>query len=168
MSLAKDPPTLSNLTGIVVKKILTLAFCFAVVSVAAPSALACEGKDKSVQAKSEITKVSVDELAAKLKTNTQGKVAVTVLDVNSSKTRQKHGVIPGAVLLGAYDEFEMSALPADKNAELVFYCAAQQCGASKKAAKRALQAGYTNVGVLPAGIKGWVKANQKAIKPANT
>jgi rhodanese-related sulfurtransferase len=150
------------------KAILSVAFAFAATALVSPQVLACEGKDATIQAKAQINKVSVEDLAAKLKKNTQDKKVVTVLDVNSDKTRTKHGVIPGATLLGAYDTYKMSALPADKNSELVFYCASTQCGASKKAAKRALQAGYTNVGVLPAGIKGWVEAKQKAAKPTNS
>jgi rhodanese-related sulfurtransferase len=82
------------------------------------------------------------------------KTKVTVLDVNSEDTRKSHGTIPGAVLLTSYEDYAMSELPTDKESKLVFYCASTRCGASKKAATRALHECYTDVAVLPVGIKG--------------
>jgi rhodanese-related sulfurtransferase len=40
-----------------------------------------------------------------------------------------------------------------------------QCGASHVAAERAIEAGYSDVAVLPDGIKGWKQAGQ-ATTPA--
>ena len=83
------------------------------------------------------------------------------VDANGERTRQRMGVIPGAVLLSDSDTFTPAELPADKGKTLVFYCANTNCGASHEAASKALTAGYTNVKVLPDGIAGWVKAGKK-------
>jgi rhodanese-related sulfurtransferase len=84
--------------------------------------------------------------------------AAAVVDANTVTTREKHGVIPGAILLSSHDAYEVSALPTDTNRPLVFYCANERCGASHVAAKRAKDAGYSQVSVMPAGIAGWAKA----------
>ena len=85
------------------------------------------------------------------------------------ETRETFGTIPGAVLLTSYSEYKLTELPKDKKSDLVFYCANNKCGASKMAAKRALEAGYKSVSVLPAGIMGWKDAGQKvsALKGAS-
>lgn len=48
---------------------------------------------------------------------------VHIYDANVETTRAKFGVIPGAVLLNSDDNYDLSVLPADKSAKLVFYCA---------------------------------------------
>ena len=100
--------------------------------------------------------VTVDELDSSLAKN-----ECQPVDANGERTRQKMGVIPGAVLLSDSDDFMPSELPADKTKPLVFYCANTSCGASHNAAEKAITAGYTNVKVLPEGIAGWVKAGKK-------
>lgn len=90
---------------------------------------------------------------------------VSVYDVNPAELRAKEGVIPGAILLGSSSEYDVSLLPGDKNEKLVFYCANTRCTASHRAAERALGAGYTDVNVLPAGIKGWKEAGKATSKP---
>jgi rhodanese-related sulfurtransferase len=87
----------------------------------------------------------------------------TLVDVNGAETRAKLGVVPGAVLLSG-TEFDAKELPADKQQPLVFYCASLQCGASHKAAERAVATGWTDVAVMPEGIKGWVDAGQPTQK----
>ncbi len=87
--------------------------------------------------------------------------ACTPVDANGERTREKLGVIPGAVLLSDSELFSTSELPPDKAKPLVFYCANESCGASHEAAARALTAGYQNVKVLPDGIAGWAKAGKK-------
>jgi len=42
-----------------------------------------------------------------------------------------------------------------KNEEIVTYCASFDCSASKKAAEKLVQAGYTNVSAYEGGIKDW-------------
>jgi hypothetical protein len=47
---------------------------------------------------------------------------VTAIDCNGDKTRQKHGIVPGAVLITDEETFAPSDLPADKTRKLAFYC----------------------------------------------
>jgi len=108
------------------------------------------------EAEVKVPTVSIDELDAAL-----AKSECQPVDANGDRTRQKMGVIPGAVLLSDSDTFTVSELPADKAKPLVFYCANTHCGASHEAAAKAITAGYTNVKVLPDGIAGWVKAGKK-------
>ena len=98
---------------------------------------------------------------AQLRQWQETKVAHTVVDVNGAATRKKHGVIPGAVLLSSASRFELRELPANRNEKLVFYCASTSCTAGETAAIRAMQAGFTDVNVLPVGITGWKAAGQK-------
>jgi len=109
----------------------------------------------------QVNKVSASTVAAMLKDAESYGTAIFIYDVNSEKTRQKMGVVPGARLLASSVRYEVSELPEDKSAGLVFYCANTMCGASKEAAKRAIQAGYSNVAVMPEGIKGWRDAGLK-------
>jgi rhodanese-related sulfurtransferase len=82
-----------------------------------------------------------------------------ILDANDAETRKEYGVVPGAVLLTG-KEYPVSVLPAAKTDKLVFYCGGVQCRASDKAAARAASAGYSNVSVMRAGIRGWKDAGQ--------
>jgi len=117
---------------------------------AAPSAPAEEKK---------IAEVSVSDVERFVKDK-----SATILDANDADTRKEYGVVPGAVLL-AGKEYPLSTLPASKTDKLVFYCGGTQCRASDKAAARAASAGYADVSVLRAGIRGWKDAGQ-ATSPA--
>ncbi len=109
--------------------------------------------------------VEVDELA---EWNAR-RADLTICDANNEKTRQRFGVIPGAVLLSSYRDYDPSAeLPGDKAATLVFYCHSEMCGAAASAARKAVTAGYTNVYLLPAGIKGWADEGQSIEKPSES
>ena len=90
--------------------------------------------------------------------------SATILDANDGDTRKEYGVVPGAVLLSS-KEYPLSALPASKTDKLVFYCGGTQCRASDKAAALAASAGYNDVSVMRAGIRGWKDAGQ-ATSPA--
>jgi rhodanese-related sulfurtransferase len=94
------------------------------------------------------------------------KKEATAVDANSADTRDEYGMLPGAVLLSSSSDFGMTELPADKRTNLVFYCGSEKCSAAPKAAKRARAAGYENVHVMPAGIRGWVKAGKKVDRPS--
>ncbi|MBL8919638.1 MAG: rhodanese-like domain-containing protein [Myxococcaceae bacterium] len=122
------------------------------------AAFACEGMQ---QASVEPKKVTVADVA----TWSKAKSKFTPVDANGKSTRESQGVIPGAVLLTSSSGYDVKELPADKANKLVFYCANESCGASKQAAKKALEAGYTDVAVLPEGIAGWKKAGQPTSKP---
>jgi rhodanese-related sulfurtransferase len=126
-------------------------------SFAAPAALACDG-DHNAQAATP-KKVTVAEVVQQQK-------AVQAVDANSVDYRSKNGVIPGAILLTSSSQYDAAKeLPAAKDTKLVFYCAGEKCSSSHKAAFRAIEAGYTNVMVMPEGMSGWKKAGQKTAKP---
>ena len=129
--------------------------------------VACPEHDAATTAQSlskEPAAVSVDELASLQAKSVKEKKALFVFDANRPETRADKGVIPGAVLLPSSETYDLALLPKDKGAPAVFYCANERCSASTKAAKRALDAGYTNVKVLPQGIFGWVKAGKAVTK----
>jgi len=134
-----------------------LGAILAAATLAAPAALACEGEGHAKQAeKKSVTNMSVTQVAG-----LQKEKKVTVLDANGEDFRKQNGIIPGAVLLTHFNQYDAAKeLPAAKDAKLVFYCANMQCKASHAAAKKALEAGYTDVNVLPDGLLGWKKAGQ--------
>lgn len=106
-----------------------------------------------------VAEVTVEQLAARL-----ARGDARAVDANGAPTRQRFGVIPGALLLSDYETFLPAELGPDKAKGLVFYCANEHCGASHEAAVRAVAAGYRDVAVLPAGIAGWAKAGQQTAK----
>lgn len=84
----------------------------------------------------------------------------TPVDANRAQVRADEGVIKGALLLTSSRDYALTELPANKDAQLVFYCYNHQCTASDAAAAKAKAAGYSNVSVLRAGITGWKEAGQ--------
>jgi rhodanese-related sulfurtransferase len=105
--------------------------------------------------------VTVGQLAILLKSPDPPRL----YDANGARTRNKYGVIPGATLLPSSHDYSLDLLPGSKRTPLVFYCASTWCGAAEAAADRAVQAGYSLVNVLPAGIKGWTEAGMPTKKP---
>ena len=92
---------------------------------------------------------------------------VSPVDANGTRTRETHGSIPGAILLTSATKYDTAKeLPADKASKLVFYCTNSWCSAAESAARRALEAGFQDVSVLPAGIAGWKEAGQKTTRDA--
>jgi len=86
---------------------------------------------------------------------------LVLCDANSDETRRRMGVIPGALLLSSYRDYDPHAeLPGDASRKLVFYCHSEMCGAAADAARKAIAAGYPDVSVLESGIRGWVAAGQ--------
>jgi len=79
---------------------------------------------------------------------------------NNSKDSYAKGHVPTAKWV-AFNDVKPADLPADKASKLVFYCGNEQCMACHKAAETALNLGYKNVFIMPAGIMGWEKAKQK-------
>jgi len=88
---------------------------------------------------------------------------VTLLDANGTKSYTS-GHIPGAIDFKANADTIASALPADKNALVVAYCASPACQAYKAAASKAQALGYTNIKHLSAGITGWKEAGEPTDK----
>lgn len=65
------------------------------------------------------------------------------------KSKKEAGFDPAA------DSFDLSKLPGDKSAALIFYCNAGECWKSYKASKVARDAGYKKVHWLRGGIPEW-------------
>jgi hypothetical protein len=61
--------------------------------------------------------ISVDEVDQGIAAN-----QVTAIDCNGDKTRKKHGIVPGAVLVDDEETYAATDLPADKARKLAFYC----------------------------------------------
>ncbi|MEM7413647.1 MAG: rhodanese-like domain-containing protein [Myxococcota bacterium] len=84
-----------------------------------------------------------------------------LVDANSADTREKNGVIPGARLLTSYRDYDPEReLPADRFTPLVFYCYNAWCTSATEAARKARDAGYHDVSVLPEGLAGWIRAGR--------
>jgi rhodanese-related sulfurtransferase len=140
------------------RALLTLALSLSAVPAVA---LACDGAEQRAEASPK--KVTITEVASWLKEK-----KVTPVDANGADFRAKNGVLPGAVLLTSSASFDANKeLPAKKDSKLVFYCANTACSASHFAAMKAIEAGYSDVTVLPDGLQGWKKAGQKvdSLKP---
>lgn len=137
--------------------------CIVALSLAVPSiVLACEDEKKEQAAAHTVKSVTITEVAS-----LQKEKKATVLDANLGDFRKQNGIIPGAVLLTSFNKYDVNKeLPASKDSKLVFYCANTQCKASHAAAQRALEAGYTDVSVLPDGLLGWKKSGQPTASPA--
>ena len=126
----------------------------------------CEGKKKDCEGKKKDCddcegKVAFKTLpAADLVKALAANESVHVYDVNSI-ARYNKGHVKGAKHLDRH-LISATTLPADKAARLVFYCGSSRCKASHKAAKKAMTLGYTNVAVMPEGIKGWEEASLPA------
>ena len=92
---------------------------------------------------------------------------VPVFDVRS-KNEYAEGHVVGAVNVpykerspkvadfdGSNDKFDLSQLPADKGAKVIFYCNGIDCWKSYKASVTAVGAGYTGVNWMREGYPGW-------------
>jgi len=56
------------------------------------------------------------------------------------------------------DSFDLSKLPADKNASLVVYCNGPECWKSYKASEAAIKGGYKNIHWFRTGMPAWKAA----------
>ncbi len=111
------------------------------------------------EAQASFSQIGVEEVAAALVAQPE---RIAVFDANSRETYDEHHV-PGAVWVD-YDAVTAEQLPQDRETQLVFYCANEQCSASHVAAETAHSLGYANVAVMGAGIQGWMAAG----KPVET
>jgi rhodanese-related sulfurtransferase len=101
--------------------------------------------------------VGVDEVASWQTSRSD----ITLCDANNDDTRARFGVIPGALLLSSYRDYDAAAeLPGEKQRTLVFYCHSEMCGAAADAARKAVGAGHLDVKVMSAGIAGWRDAGR--------
>jgi len=73
------------------------------------------------------------------------------------------GTVPGALSI-PFSQFESlkGLLPADKSAEVIFFCGGFKCNLSHKSAKAAQALGYTKVKTFAAGWPVWKKASKRA------
>jgi len=117
-------------------------------------------KPSETTATTAVREVSVSDVENFVKAK-----SATIVDANGAETRQQMGVVPGAVLLTSSHDYALSELPAAKDTKLVFYCGGTMCRAYDSAAKRAASAGYADVSVMRAGIKGWKDAGQTTEMP---
>lgn len=78
-----------------------------------------------------------------------------LIDVNAAP-RWAAGHVPGALNLDPLG-FSESDLPKARQTPLVFYCSNFMCRKAPSAALRAKAMGFANVGVMSAGIQGWMK-----------
>jgi rhodanese-related sulfurtransferase len=118
------------------------------------------GSEAAKAADAPVKELSVGDVAQLIQAKT-----ATVVDANNADTRTQLGVVPGAVLLTSSHDYALSELPAAKDTKLVFYCGGTMCRASDGAAKRAARAGYADVSVMRAGIRGWKAAGQSVAQP---
>lgn len=115
--------------------------------------------DSSAEA-APVKEVTVAEVAGFIKAK-----SATIVDANGPDTRASQGVVPGAVLLTSSHDYALDELPSAKDTKLVFYCGGTLCRASDHAAKRASAAGYADVSVMRAGIRGWKQAGEPTETP---
>ena len=89
-----------------------------VLALAAASAAGCKKSDQNAaKAEEQFNTLTVDEVAAQVEAK-----QITPVDCNGDGTREKMGVVPGAILITDEEQYGPSELPADKNTKLVFYC----------------------------------------------
>ncbi len=56
------------------------------------------------------------------------------------------------------DQFDLTKLPTDKAAPIVFFCNSGECWKSYKASVVAMKAGYTKISWFRGGVPEWLKA----------
>ena len=92
---------------------------------------------------------------AELKAMMDGKKDFVLVDTRTPEEFQE-AHIKGAVSIPEKSfENQLALLPADKSALIVLYCNGVKCGKSKKAAKKAEVAGYTNLLIYAEGFPVW-------------
>jgi rhodanese-related sulfurtransferase len=133
-------------------------------AVCATLVVACHTSSSSTEQGTQVDEKKIAEVTVSDVQHFVKDKTATIVDANDADTRKEYGVVPGAVLLPS-KEYPLSVLPAAKADKLVFYCGGTQCRASDKAAARAASAGYSDVTVMRAGIRGWKDAGQ-ATSPA--
>ena len=84
------------------------------------------------------------------------KKSAIIFDARPLKRKYAKGHVPGALGMPTSQFDKMTdLLPADKAAELVFYCGGMKCKLSVKSAMKAKALGYTNVKVFQGGYPEW-------------
>lgn len=100
-----------------------------------------------------MTRIDVRELERML----ASELAPTIIDVRSHESREREGVIPGA-LHWSEDEAADPLPDVDRDTEVVVYCACPNEVSAAKVAQRLKRAGFVNVRPLHGGIDAWIAA----------
>lgn len=129
----------------------------AVLSVGGVASEAFAGGDavKAAPIPTGAKEVTTEQLRSMLAAKT-----IQVFDARSKEAFDKAHV-DGAMSMPV-DKFDASKLPTDKASAIAFYCGGPACTLAPAAAKKALEAGYTNVMVYHDGIEGWTKGAKKS------
>lgn len=95
--------------------------------------------------------IRTEELKTMLDVGTE----MTVIDArNPEEYQEVH--IKGAINIPVKKFAQhQDKLPENKSAKIIFYCNGIKCGKSKKAAKKAINLGYTNIFVYDSGMPVW-------------
>ena len=125
------------------RRLLLLLLAATVVSACSAASSQKSSRDNELQT------LTPAQVQAKL----QAHEPMFLFDDNSDE-RYAQGHVPTAKHLKV-DDVTTQALPADKAAMLVFYCSSDKCSACHHAAEAAIALGYSNVWIMPEGIKGW-------------
>lgn len=90
--------------------------------------------------------------------------ASMIVDSRPAARRYDISHIPGAINIpeSQFDKLAPTMLPADKAAEIIFYCQGPTCDLSAKSAYKAEKLGYTNLKVYEAGIPDWEAKGEPA------
>lgn len=82
--------------------------------------------------------------------------------------KYNEGTIPGAVNI-PFQEWEKrkGLLPADKNAQIIFFCGGFKCDLSHKSAAKARELGYTDVRIYAEGWPVWQEKSTRAFALVN-
>jgi rhodanese-related sulfurtransferase len=111
----------------------------------------CSSKKAKSATTTDSPSISMKEISLDELRNVISAHNPTILDARDEQSYNA-GHINGAVL------YTSNQLPANKNTPLVFYCGGMKCPASSKAAKKAIEQGYTNVMVFKGGWAEWSKS----------
>jgi rhodanese-related sulfurtransferase len=131
---------------------LSLGLCAAAVAADTPATLA----GVKVVAAAEVKKM-LDSGVPVIDTRVAAEYAEkTIKGAKSVPYGEKSAKEPG--FDPAADKFDLSKLPADKAAPLVFFCNAGECWKSYKASVVASKAGYTKINWFRGGMPEWVAA----------
>lgn len=96
--------------------------------------------------------------AAYVKKLIDGEKGAVIVDARPAR-KFKKAHVPTAINISDREfEDKLDLLPADKGAELIYYCGGYKCPLSYKSAAKAVEKGYTNVKLFQAGYPAWKEA----------
>jgi len=84
---------------------------------------------------------------------------ILIYTLDKEAYKAKH--IPGSINIPIEDIDIVENIIPDKNEEIIVYCANSDCKSSRKAVKKMIEMGYTNVIDFEKGLAGWRLAGYK-------